>query len=185
MRYSLATSPSSACPTKSLSACASRAMCRRPSLCTGEARYWSDSTAAPGRRSRRPSVMPRHRRSHAPDREFGYQVVLEPQGKRWLLALETPVRWSIPRAALSPGLQLLSAEPFWERVSYRARSVATGVGATEASEQSLAAEPAIARGAQSPHDRTGARTAPRVSGRPGIPGARVAACSGTRSSTTR
>jgi transglutaminase-like putative cysteine protease len=75
--------------------------------------------------------------SGASGREYGYQVVLEPQGKRWLLALETPVRWSAPRAALGPGLQLLSAEPVWDRLSYRARSAIGETGATSATEQSL------------------------------------------------
>lgn len=75
--------------------------------------------------------------SGASGREYGYQVVLEPQGKHWLLALETPVRWSAPRAALGPGLQLLSAEPVWDRLSYRARSAIGETGATSATEQSL------------------------------------------------
>jgi transglutaminase-like putative cysteine protease len=86
-------------------------------------------------------VSPRNRASPAFSRigpEFGYQVVLEPQGQRWLLALETPVSWSVPRASLGPGLQLLSAEPFWERLSYRARSVANGLGASDAGELALA-----------------------------------------------
>lgn len=86
--------------------------------------------------------MPAHRAAPPPfvtqGPAFGYQVVLEPQGKRWLLALETPVRWSLPRAVLGPGLQLLAAEPLWDRVSYRARSVATGQGATEAGAETLA-----------------------------------------------
>ncbi len=90
------------------------------------------------------SAMPLPARYNAPPAyshngpEFGYQVVVEPQGRRWLLALETPVAWSGLHAALGPALQLLSAEPFWERLSYRARSVITGSGATTASEAALA-----------------------------------------------
>ncbi|CAG0941802.1 Protein-glutamine gamma-glutamyltransferase [Gammaproteobacteria bacterium] len=72
-------------------------------------------------------------------REYGYQLVLEPQGKRWLLALETPLQWSAPRAVLSPAMQLLSAEPYWERLSYHGRSVASGIAATPATPQMLAA----------------------------------------------
>lgn len=57
---------------------------------------------------------------------YEYQLVLEPQGQRWLLALETPLAWSAPRAALGRGRQLLSADPISERLSYRARSVTGG-----------------------------------------------------------
>lgn len=90
------------------------------------------------------SAPPSGRRPPAPPafasggREYDYQVVLEPHGRRWLLALETPLRWSAPGAALGPGLQLLGAEPVWDRFSYRARSAAGEAGATGASEQSLA-----------------------------------------------
>jgi transglutaminase-like putative cysteine protease len=73
-----------------------------------------------------------------PGAEFGYEVVLEPQGRHWLLALETPVRWSLPRAALGPEMQLLSAEPLWERTSYRARSVTGGRIATPPDPRALA-----------------------------------------------
>ena len=94
--------------------------------------------------------------------EFGYQVVIEPQGRRWLLALETPVAWSLPRASLGPGLQLLSAEPFWERLSYRARSVATGRGATDASEATLALNLRLPKG-RNPRTLELARTLRRQS----------------------
>lgn len=81
------------------------------------------------------TVAPAYRHT---GREFSYQMLVEPHGKRWLLALETPEQWSMPRAVLSPALQLLSAEPLWDRVSYHAQSVATDVGATETSPRSLA-----------------------------------------------
>jgi transglutaminase-like putative cysteine protease len=51
-----------------------------------------------------------------------YQVVLEPHGQRWLLALETPLRWSDTRASFSINQQLISPEPVTERLAYRARS---------------------------------------------------------------
>lgn len=63
-------------------------------------------------------------------RPHGYELVLEPHGQRWLLALETPVRWTLPRAQLTANLQLLSGEPATERLSYRARSVIGGIAAT-------------------------------------------------------
>jgi transglutaminase-like putative cysteine protease len=56
---------------------------------------------------------------------IGYQIVLEPHGQRWLLALDSPVSWSAPRARLSAGGHLLAAEPVYERLSYQARSVPT------------------------------------------------------------
>jgi transglutaminase-like putative cysteine protease len=80
----------------------------------------------------------------APDDEVArgtavdYQLVLEPQGHRWLLALESPVRWSMPRATLTRAAQLLSAEPVAERVSYRARSIASGTLRSATDKQALA-----------------------------------------------
>ncbi len=104
---------------------------RGPVLERFDGRRWSALPAAPHPPA--PEVKP------SPGPQYGYQLVLEPQGKRWLLALETPLNWSMPRASLGQGLQLLSAEPFWERLSYRARSVTTGVALTAASAQTLAA----------------------------------------------
>lgn len=89
------------------------------------------------------TVLPAGRRGETPPQfepggeRYGYQVILEPQGNRWLLALETPLNWSAPRASLGPGLQLLSAEPIWDRVSYRARSAIGSSGATGATPREL------------------------------------------------
>jgi transglutaminase-like putative cysteine protease len=102
---------------------------RGPVLERFDGRAWSALRVAP--RAGRAPVVARN------GPEYGYQLVLEPQGQRWLLALETPLRWSAPRAALAEGLQLLSAEPFWDRISYRARSVVSGIGAMEATAQTL------------------------------------------------
>ena len=49
------------------------------------------------------------------------------------------MRWSAPQASLGPALQLLNAEPFWERTSYRARSVTSGVTVTAANPANLEA----------------------------------------------
>jgi transglutaminase-like putative cysteine protease len=56
-----------------------------------------------------------------------YEVVMEPHGQHWLLALETPAQWSMPRAWLTGQRQLIAADPATERLSYRARSA---IGAT-------------------------------------------------------
>ena len=64
----------------------------------------------------------------ATDNSVGYQVVLEPNGMRWLMALETPVSWTVPRAELSATRQLLGAEPLYERISYNVRSVLASRG---------------------------------------------------------
>ncbi len=104
---------------------------RGPVLERFDGRAWS-AAPAPARAPAAPAYV-------AQGREFGYQMVLEPHGKRWLLALETPLNWSLPRAALGPGLELLSAEPLRERITYRARSATGGVGAAAASAETLAA----------------------------------------------
>ncbi|MCL4776315.1 MAG: DUF3488 domain-containing protein [Gammaproteobacteria bacterium] len=105
---------------------------RGPVLERFDGRGWS---ALPG--PRRVQGVPPPAAAGGP--EYGYQLVLEPQGKRWLLALETPLQWSAPRAVLSPAMQLLSAEPFGERLSYHGRSVTGGSVATPATPQLLAA----------------------------------------------
>jgi transglutaminase-like putative cysteine protease len=58
--------------------------------------------------------------------DLGYEVVLEPSNQRWLLALETPVRWSGTRASLTGNRQLITMEPITERIAYRARSKTVG-----------------------------------------------------------
>jgi transglutaminase-like putative cysteine protease len=79
--------------------------------------------------------VPRQRRAPLPaptGPAYEYQVFLEPHGQHWLLALETPVSWSAPRAALGSGLQLLNAEPVWDRLSYRALSITAAATAVQA-----------------------------------------------------
>ncbi len=55
-----------------------------------------------------------------------YEVTLEPHGRRWLLALETPVSWDAPKAVASAPYQLVRFRPVEQRTSYRARSALTG-----------------------------------------------------------
>lgn len=75
---------------------------------------------------RQPPIRGAPPAAQADGRQVGYELVLEPQGRRWLLALDTPLQWSVPRAGLGPGMELLSAEPVRERLSYRARSAIGG-----------------------------------------------------------
>jgi transglutaminase-like putative cysteine protease len=102
---------------------------RGPVLERFDGRTWSAAS-----RPARARALPR-KQTQGP--VFGYQLVLEPQGKPWLLALESPLSWSMPHAYLSPALQLLSPSPLQERVSYRARSQAGGRGASEADAATL------------------------------------------------
>ncbi len=55
-------------------------------------------------------------------RAVEYELTLEPHGRRWLLALETPESWDAPQAGLSHAYQLVSAAPIDRRISYRGRS---------------------------------------------------------------
>lgn len=55
-----------------------------------------------------------------------YEVTLEPHGRRWLLALETPVSWDAPKAIATAPYQLVRFRPVEQRMSYRARSSLTG-----------------------------------------------------------
>lgn len=60
------------------------------------------------------------------DKLTGYEVTLEPHGRRWLLALETPVFWDAPKAITTAPYQLVRFRPIETRTSYRARSSLTG-----------------------------------------------------------
>jgi transglutaminase-like putative cysteine protease len=126
---------------------------RGPVLERFDGRTWAASASA-GR-------IPTRTQSPAA-RQFDYQMMVEPHGKRWLLALETPVRWSMPRASLSEELQLLSPEPLGQRVSYRARSAASSVGAAEASSRSLSLNLRLPEG-RNPRTRNLARELRRAS----------------------
>ena len=94
---------------------------RGPVLERFDGRGWSAR-----RQERRPVPAEEVRRTGA---AVGYQVVLEPNGQRWLMALETPVSWTVARAQLSATRQLLSAETLYERISYNVRSVLSSRGA--------------------------------------------------------
>ncbi len=56
---------------------------------------------------------------------YDYEVVLEPHGREWLLALETPAQWTQAKSYLSADLQLVSQAPIRQRIVYTARSYQT------------------------------------------------------------
>lgn len=105
---------------------------RGPVLEQFDGRTWS-AAWHPARLQGTPPEM------HSTGPVYDYQLVLEPHEARWLLALETPLEWSLPRAGLGPGLQLLSPDAVHERLSYHARSAtgATSAGAASAATLSL------------------------------------------------
>jgi len=53
------------------------------------------------------------------DQAIAYEVQLEPHERRWLLALDTPVRTDYPKALLSLDYQLISADPITSLTAYR------------------------------------------------------------------
>lgn len=53
---------------------------------------------------------------------YEYELMLEPHGREWLLALETPVQWSKNKTYLSANLQLISQAPVRQRIAYTGRS---------------------------------------------------------------
>lgn len=70
---------------------------------------------------------------------FDYEVTVEPHGRTWLMALETPVEWTAPQARLTPSFQLVNPAPVHQRMSYRGRSYAGGTLPDTGDEQALAA----------------------------------------------
>jgi transglutaminase-like putative cysteine protease len=67
--------------------------------------------------------------TRAVDRDGGfasYELTLEPHGRRWLLALETPLSWEAENAVATAPYQLVQFRPLDRRTSYRARSALTG-----------------------------------------------------------
>jgi len=53
---------------------------------------------------------------------YEYEITLEPHGRRWLLALETPAVWSQSGASLTKDLQLINNLPVKSRLAYTATS---------------------------------------------------------------
>jgi transglutaminase-like putative cysteine protease len=51
-----------------------------------------------------------------------YEVTLEPTRQQWVLALDLPKEWSLPRTFMGPQQQLASVTPIEQRISYRATS---------------------------------------------------------------
>jgi len=58
---------------------------------------------------------------------FSYELTLEPHGRNWLMALETPAIWTAPQAQLTAAFQLVSPTPVNQRMSYRGRSYTGGL----------------------------------------------------------
>jgi transglutaminase-like putative cysteine protease len=71
--------------------------------------------------------------------EYNYEITLEPHGRRWLLALETPSYWSRESAAFTSDWQLSDEEPVNKRLAYRARSTVNGTIPGEESQRYLQA----------------------------------------------
>jgi transglutaminase-like putative cysteine protease len=91
---------------------------RGPVLSRFDGRTWKYQRRGP---APAPSQQP------DPDaRAFDYEITLEPHGRRWLFALETPVEWTAPQAFLTSSYQLMNIAGVDRRLSYRARSHLTG-----------------------------------------------------------
>jgi transglutaminase-like putative cysteine protease len=57
---------------------------------------------------------------------YDYEITMEPHGRRWLLALETPSQWDHKSASFSPDWQLINKQRVTERFVYTARSTVNG-----------------------------------------------------------
>ena len=57
---------------------------------------------------------------------YDYEITLEPHGRPWLLALESPIAWDHAGAAFSPDWQLIAENIVSDRFAYRATSIASG-----------------------------------------------------------
>jgi transglutaminase-like putative cysteine protease len=58
--------------------------------------------------------------------DFDYELTLEPHGRHWLMALETPAVWTAPQGQLTAAYQLVNPTPVTQRMSYRGRSYTGG-----------------------------------------------------------
>lgn len=58
--------------------------------------------------------------------DFSYELTIEPHGRNWLMALETPAAWTAPQALLTPSFQLVNPTPVNQRMAYRGRSYTGG-----------------------------------------------------------
>jgi transglutaminase-like putative cysteine protease len=57
---------------------------------------------------------------------YSYEITLEPNQQRWLLPLETPLRWDAPESRLAATLELLNKRPLDRRIAWSGQSVGTG-----------------------------------------------------------
>ena len=87
---------------------------RGPVMDEFDGRKWTQRQARPSSPPGRPSGT---------GPTIGYELTLEPHGRRWLLALETPFTWDVRDARLSATGQLLKDTPVDRRISYRSRSI--------------------------------------------------------------
>ncbi|MGH6635208.1 MAG: transglutaminase TgpA family protein [Gammaproteobacteria bacterium] len=85
---------------------------RGPVLWDSDGRTWTRSQEIP--QTPRPPL-------YVSDQALDYTVTLEPHNRRWLFALEMPVR-APPGTAISPDLQLLAERPVTRRMRYSASS---------------------------------------------------------------
>ena len=69
--------------------------------------------------------------------DFSYELTLEPHGRNWLLALETPSVWTAAQAQLTAAFQLVNPTPVHQRMSYRGRSYTSGIVPGAGVEQDL------------------------------------------------
>lgn len=58
--------------------------------------------------------------------DYSYEITMEPHGRTWLMALETPAEWNAPQARLTTAFQLINPTPVHQRTSYRGRSYTGG-----------------------------------------------------------
>lgn len=70
-------------------------------------------------------------RNYAPppgpgQRVYNYEITLEPNQQRWLLPLETPLRWDAPDSRLAGTLELLNKRPLDRRIAWNGQSVGGG-----------------------------------------------------------
>jgi len=92
---------------------------RGPVLSHFDGRRWSMQSPVPLRGPPEPAEQK--------TTAYDYELTMEPNGRRWLLALETPVKWSASRAFLSNDYQLVQANSISQRIAYSGRSTITGL----------------------------------------------------------
>ena len=90
-------------------------------------RYWRALvlTEFNGRswRGRAPSISPRARNDiELSGDPIDYEITLEPTHQQWVIALDIPIRWSLPQTFMGPQHQLAHSTPIDQRISYEMTS---------------------------------------------------------------